>query len=64
MTADGRDRSAAAALHLLTVLNVLSSTLLSFSGVAKRRAPRIEALLSRFDSPRDDKNVLLRQYLR
>ena len=48
---EARDRPASTSLRLLAVLNVLSSTL----ALVKRRAPRTDAPLTHFASPRDEK---------
>ena len=54
LTVEARDRPAITSLHLLAVLNVLSST----PPLVKRRAPRTDAPLTHFASPRGEKSGL------
>ncbi len=59
LTAEARDRSAITSLHLLAVLTVLSkyASLVKLK-VAERRAPRTDAPLTHFVSPRGEKSGL------
>ena len=54
LTAEARDRPAIISLPLLAVLNVLSRT----PPLVKRRAPRTDAPLTHFGSPRGEKSGL------
>ena len=54
LTVEARDRPAITSLHLLAVLNVLSRT----PPFVKRRAPRTDAPLTHFASPRGEKSGL------
>ena len=55
LTTETHDRPATTSLRLLAVLNVLSST----PARVKRRAPRTDAPLTHFASPRDEKSGLV-----